>query len=159
MFAFAPLMGCSEPSPVQEYFAQAEYSFPLHVNPVEGFTSTLVCPGCYTPERAAPEYESLRRSGLTFVETALSFEYLQGLANDESQAFVVSDAYLFEDPPGSQVTLAVRLSSFKLAALEENEVYVPHERHLTASGEVLEIASILLLKPKGDGWEYRGWVY
>jgi hypothetical protein len=88
---------------VQEYFAQAGYSFPLHVNAAEGFTSTLVCPGCDSPERVAPEYETLRRSGLTIVAKVLTFDYLGGLAGDDADGFVVSDAWLFEDPPGSEV--------------------------------------------------------
>ena len=147
------------PSAVRVYFAQAEHSYPLQVNAPADGGPRVVCPGCDRPERFAPEYEGLLRSGLEFVETGLSVEYLRQLTDADAEAFVISDAYLFEDPPGGEIGLAVDLSAFKLAALEIGEIHVPHERHPTADGEVLELRNLLILRRTGEGWEYSGWVY
>lgn len=54
--------------------------------------------------------------------------------------------------------MLVDLSTFKLATSDDGEIHMPHERHLTAAGEVLELR-ILLLRRAEEGWEYSGWVY
>ena len=153
------LVACGAHSAVQEYFAQSKYSYPLQVSAPAKEGPRLVCPGCEEPERLAAEHEALLRSGLEFIETGLSADYLGELAVEGAEAYLVTDAYLYEDPPGAEIGLAVRLSAFKLASLETGEIYIPHELHSTATGEVLELSNILILKPTGDGWEYRGWVF
>lgn len=150
---------CATQSPVRRYFADSNYSYPLQLNLPAVGVPRLVCPGCDVPDRPAPEYARLIRSGLSFVRTDLSVEYLQHLAGAESEAFLVSDAYLWEDPPGSEVGLLLELSAFQKPETAPGPIYLPHETHGTVAGDVLELKNLLILKRAGRGWEYRGWVY
>ena len=152
-------IGCVAQSAVREHFNQSGYSYPLQVKlPTDG-KPRLVCPGCDQSERLVPEYGGLLRSGLKFIETGFSVEYLRTVTNANIEAFLVSDAYLFEDPPGGQIGIAVDLSAFRLAALENREIYIPHVRYPTTAGEVLELRNLLILRRTDQGWEYGGWVY
>ncbi|TDI47756.1 MAG: hypothetical protein E2P01_06365 [Acidobacteria bacterium] len=153
------ITACVAPSAVQRYFAQAEHSYPLQINAPSRDGPKLVCPGCDEAERPAPEHEGLLRSGLEFVRTGLSVEYLRNLTDADAEAFLISDAYLFESSPGGEITLLVDLSTFKLATSDDGEIHMPHERHPTVAGEVLELRNLLLLRRTEEGWEYSSWVY
>lgn len=75
------------------------------------------------------------------------------------EAFLLSDAYLFQDSPGAPIRLAILVSASGAESIDSSEITIPHETHATATGDVVELTNRLLLRLGAGGWEYDGWVY
>ena len=153
------LVGCAAGTPVREYFAIHGYSYPLHTTlKTHEVVTKVVCPGCEEAERPATESERrLLEDGLSFVAAAGAVDALRQVI-PEGEAFQLFSSYLFEDPPGAPLGVAVEVAVFE-AGPGIGEIHGPHEVHQVGSTQVLELRNILIFRETEGGWEYSGAIY